>query len=82
VPTVVLFSKPDCHLCEQAEDILNALSRELPFRWRRVNIESDPALFARYRFEIPVIAVDGGPELKWPTTRERVKRALVGGGVG
>jgi hypothetical protein len=76
VPAVILYSKPGCHLCDEAAEILTGLARELPLDWRRVDIESDPALFARFRDEIPVIRVVGGAELKWPTTRERVRRAL------
>ena len=48
----------------------------MDLQWRRVDIESDPAVFARFQYEIPVIEVAGGATLKWPTTRERVKRAL------
>ena len=75
MPTVILYSKPDCHLCDEASRILSDLAREIPFEWRRVNIESDPALFKRFRYEIPVIQV-GDATLSWPTTPERVRRAL------
>jgi hypothetical protein len=75
-PTVTLYSTPDCHLCDEAAAILAAVERTLPFRWRRVDIRSDARLLERYRCEIPVIHIDGGATLTWPTTRERVLRAL------
>ena len=74
--SVILYSTPACHLCDRAAAILVDLAREVPFRWRRVDIRSDPALWERFRYEIPVIHVEGGAELRWPTTRERVRRAL------
>ena len=76
MPAVILYSTPDCHLCDQAADILAGLARETALEWRRVDIRSDPSLFARFRHEIPVIQIVGGPELKCPTTRERVRRAV------
>ena len=45
--------------------------------YRKVNIESAPDLFERFRYRIPVIEVPGGPTLDWPTTPERVRRAIL-----
>lgn len=76
MPTVVLYGKPECHLCDEAAAILVSLERDERFDWRRVDIESDPNLYARLRYSIPIIEVQGGEALAWPTTRERVRRAL------
>ena len=73
---MTLFGKPDCHLCDEAAAILESLARDDGLRWHKVDIRSEPALFERYQYTIPVIAVAGGPELAWPTTHERVRRAL------
>jgi hypothetical protein len=75
-PRVSLYSAPECHLCDLAAEILSTLSRDLTFRWERVNIETDPELLRRFRYEIPVIEIEGGAVLRWPTTRERVRRAI------
>jgi hypothetical protein len=75
-PMVTLYSTPDCHLCDEAAAILATLERRARFRWRRVDIRSNASLFERYRYDIPVIQIDGGATLTWPTTRERVFRAL------
>jgi glutaredoxin len=55
-----LYGKPGCHLCEQAEELLEDLGREHPLAVEMIDITSDPALFERYRFEIPVIILDDG----------------------
>lgn len=78
--TAILYGKPDCHLCDEAAAILDSLAGE-GLRWRKVDIEGDPTLFARYRYAIPVIEIEGGPSLEWPTTRERVRRAALPVGV-
>jgi glutaredoxin len=77
VASAILYGKPDCHLCDDAAAILDGLARRDGLTWRRVDITQDPDLFARYRYTIPVIEIVGGPALGWPTTLERVRRALL-----
>jgi glutaredoxin len=55
-PEVVLYGRPDCHLCEEARELLRELAGA---GWREVDIESDDALLRTYLERIPVVAVDG-----------------------
>jgi glutaredoxin len=73
----VLYGKKDCHLCDDAAAILRRVGPELGFAWTRVDIEQDPSLYEQFRYRIPVIEVVGGPILDWPTTAERVRRAVL-----
>jgi glutaredoxin len=54
-PTLTLYSKPGCHLCEDLAALLDDLQPEWGFAVRTVDITRDPTLFARYRHEIPVL---------------------------
>jgi glutaredoxin len=54
-PAVTLYSRPGCHLCDDARDVL--LRVGAPFT--EVNIETDDALHARMLERIPVVALDG-----------------------
>ena len=54
-----LYSKPGCHLCEDVRAFLDELAPERGFTVDEINIETDSALFARYRYEIPVVLMDG-----------------------
>jgi glutathione S-transferase len=57
---LVLYGRPDCHLCDQARDGLrNLIAEGLPFELEEVNIESDEGLHARFLERIPVIELDG-----------------------
>jgi glutaredoxin len=56
---VTLYSKPGCHLCEDVRALLDELAPERGFEVHEIDIQSDPALFARYRYEIPVVLRDG-----------------------
>ena len=57
--TITLYSKPGCHLCEDVRALLDELAPERGFGIEEINIASDPALFAQYRYEIPVVSIDG-----------------------
>jgi hypothetical protein len=55
-PEIVLYGRPDCHLCDEAREVLRQLNG---LRWREVDIETDDRLFAAYLERIPVIEVGG-----------------------
>ena len=57
--TVTLYSKPGCHLCEEVHTLLTELAIDGQFSIEEINIDSDAKLFAAYRYEIPVVLVDG-----------------------
>jgi glutaredoxin len=52
---LVLYSRPGCHLCDDARIVLQRIGE--PFD--EVDIDSDDELFKRYLERIPVIALDG-----------------------
>jgi glutaredoxin len=59
VRTVTLYSRPGCHLCDDAREALQRVRARAPFRLQEVDIETDDALHARYLERIPVVALDG-----------------------
>jgi glutaredoxin len=63
VPHIILYSKPGCHLCDDARAILDELAvtsdQLVPFVLDEIDIRSDDTLFATYRYRIPVITIDG-----------------------
>ena len=56
---VVLYSKPGCHLCEEMKEEMNGAGCSELYELEEVNIEDDADLFARYRYEIPVLRING-----------------------
>jgi glutaredoxin len=57
---VVVYSRPGCHLCEEALEAIVALHGEgYRFELREVDIESDEMLLRRHLERIPVVEVDG-----------------------
>ena len=61
-PTLTLYSRPGCHLCDEARTALERVRSRTPFTLREVNIDTDDALHRRYLERIPVVAL-GDEEL-------------------
>jgi len=57
--TVTLYTRPGCHLCDDARAQLLRLQHGSPFTLQEIDIESDDALHRAYLERIPVIHVDG-----------------------
>jgi glutaredoxin len=56
---VILYTRPGCHLCEEAKQEMRAASCANEYTLQEINIESDALLLKRYQYDIPVIAIDG-----------------------
>jgi c-di-GMP-related signal transduction protein len=57
---VVVYSRPECHLCEEAIGRIVALHEEgYRFSLHEVDIESNELLLRRHLEKIPVVEVDG-----------------------
>ena len=60
MPEVVVYSRPECHLCEEALAAIVALHGEgYRFVLREVDIDSDEQLLRSHLERIPVVEVDG-----------------------
>ncbi len=62
---VTLFSRKDCHLCDDAEAALGSLGDRFPHELAVIDIEGSPELEAAYGIDIPVVEV-GPYTLKAP----------------
>lgn len=58
--TVTLYSRPGCHLCDEAREILVGLVRQRDgLHLAEVDIDSDDNLLRRYLERIPVVEHEG-----------------------
>jgi hypothetical protein len=58
-PTVTLYGRPECCLCDEARDELERMRQKAPFDIEHVDVSRDPALEREYGERIPVVEVDG-----------------------
>ena len=73
--TVTLYTRKDCHLCDQAKADLKSLEEKLPHRLVEVDIDSDPALKKAYGESIPVIEV-GPYKLSAPFDKQKLMMTI------
>ena len=56
---VIIYSRPGCHLCDEAKAVIQSAGCNDLFTLEEVNIESDDELLRKYKYDIPVIVIDG-----------------------
>ncbi|MDN4171766.1 glutaredoxin family protein [Nocardioides sp. SOB77] len=78
-PRVTLYSKPGCHLCDDARLVVERVCADLGIGWTEQSILEDPDLLERYGEEIPVVLVDGRQHTFWRVDEARLRSALVRG---
>jgi len=58
-PTVTLYGRPGCHLCDDARAALERVRARVPFALDERDITADDALHRAYLVRIPVVCLDG-----------------------
>jgi glutaredoxin len=54
---VTLYTRPGCHLCDEAKAAITPLLREFRAPLREVNIDLDAELAEKYGWDIPVVFI-------------------------
>jgi glutaredoxin len=77
-PRVTLYSRPGCHLCDDARAVIARVCADLGEEYAEVSIDGDPELQRRFGEEIPVTLVDGRQHDFWRVDEARLRTALGG----
>jgi len=77
-PTVRMFMRPGCGLCDEARTVLLAERVRTPFDYDEVDVSGDDALELEYGIRIPVVLVDGVERFEIRVERSAFRRALLG----
>jgi hypothetical protein len=75
---VRLFSRPGCHLCDVAREVILAERVRTPFAFEDVNIDGDDELELRFGIRIPVVTIDGEERFEIEVDRQEFAAALQG----
>ena len=73
---VTLIGKPGCHLCDDAQVVIEKVCAETGASWEKKDITEDEELHRKYWEQIPVVLVDGEQHDFWRVQEERLRRAL------
>lgn len=77
VKRLFLYTTSACHLCEQAQNLLEPILLKGTFQLQLVEISDDDELMERYGLRIPVIRRDdSNADLGWPFDEAQVKQYL------
>jgi glutaredoxin len=79
---VTLYTRPGCHLCDEAKDAIAPLLQEFGGALREVNIDDDPVLKERYGWDVPVIFIGRRKAAKHRVDLEQFRRQLEDAGAG
>jgi len=74
---VVIYSRPGCHLCDEAKQVIEAAPCPNEYTLNEINIESDPDLLKRYKYDIPVITINGVEAFRHRLTSEAFREKLL-----
>jgi glutaredoxin len=55
---VTLYTKPECHLCDDALAVIERVRTEVAFELEQVDIMEDRDAHERYHQRVPVVVVD------------------------
>ncbi len=73
---VVVYSRPGCHLCDVAEQLVAEVCGRTGDTWTSVDITGDDDLVARFTDQVPVTFVDGAQHDFWRVDPARLEQAL------
>jgi glutaredoxin len=73
---VVLYSRPGCHLCDDARTVISRVCEQLGATYEEVDITTSPALVEEFGEQVPVTFVDGAQHDFWRVDERRLRAAL------
>jgi glutaredoxin len=73
---VTIYSRPGCHLCEEAKAQIAPLLKEFGARLTEINIDEDPELRARYDYDVPVFFLGARKAAKHSVDLAQFRRQL------
>jgi glutaredoxin len=75
-PRVVLYSRPGCHLCDEARAVIETVCAELGESYDEIDITGSEDLTRSFGEEVPVTFVDGRQHDFWRVDPGRLRDAL------
>lgn len=75
-PRIEVLTRPGCHLCDQAVEVIRSVCAETGDHYVERDIDADPELRRAYTDQVPVTFVDGVQHDFWRVDPGRLMRAL------
>lgn len=75
---VVLYTKPGCHLCEDMLDVVRPALRDAGLTLEERDITASLDDYLQYRYDVPVLVIDGREVARHRITASALSTALAG----
>ena len=75
-PRITLYTRPGCHLCDDARAVVERVCADLGESFEEVDITTDDDLADRFGEDVPVTFVDGKQHDFWRVDENRLRAAL------
>ena len=75
---ITLLSRPGCHLCDDAREVIARVAGELGVGWTERDITASQDDLRQYTDMVPVTFIDGVQHDFWRVDEARLRKALGG----
>lgn len=75
-PSVVLYGRAGCHLCDEARAVVATVCAEAGAAWTEIDVDRDPLLVDRYGDYVPIVTVNGVRQGFWRIDAARLTAAI------
>jgi hypothetical protein len=73
---LILYTRNDCELCREMEEVIAAELPKFEARLERIEIDGDPELEARFGLEVPVLFVNDRKAFKYRCTAGELRQRM------
>jgi glutaredoxin len=74
---LLLYTRRDCELCKEMEEVIKDEMRGFDTNLTRVDIDSERALQDRFGTEVPVLFINGRKAFKYRCTARELRKRLL-----
>jgi len=74
---LLLYTKPDCHLCDEMKDVISVVKREVNFDFEEINIKQNELLFEKFKEKIPLLMMNGRLIAKYYIDKEKLRKLII-----
>ena len=75
-PRITLYTRPGCHLCDDARAVIEGVCADLGESYEEIDITGDDDLEDRFTEDVPVTFVDARQHDFWRVDETRLRAAL------
>lgn len=73
---IELYTKDECHLCDEAKAVLEKVGREIPFQFKEIKLLPGEGLYEEFKNDFPVVHINKRFAFKHRLNEQMVKIRL------